>query len=304
MNAQRKVVYSKRKHALFGERLSVDIANMMFDVCENIVYDYQELRDFEGFKMELIRVLSVEPPVEEKEFLQQEKGEITGKLFDNASKKYKHKSELVALNAYPVIKDVYENQSTSYENIVVPFTDGVKTLQVLTNLKKAYQSNGRDLVKSFEKNITLAIIDEAWKEHLREMDDLRQSVQQAVYEQKDPLLIYKLESFKLFEVMMHKFNTEIISFLFKGNLPVRQGDGQGAIEQVAAPRRTDYSNVTAGRADLPEIVQARRPQQGQPTSPGGRVQQRVDPVRVEHKTGRNQPCPCGSGKKYKHCHGR
>jgi len=256
--------------------------------------------------MEIIRILSAESPVSEKEFLEQNKEEITEKLFKISSKHYKHKSELVAESAYPVIKDVYENQSAAYENIVVPFTDGVKTLQVVTNLKKAYETNGRELVKSFEKNITLAIIDEAWKEHLREMDELRQSVQQAVYEQKDPLLIYKFESFKLFEQMMHRFNSEIISFLFKGNLPAREGDGQGAIQQVAAPRRTDYSNVTTGRADLPEVVQARQPQQGPPTAPGQAPQQeqRVQPVRVDQKTGRNQPCPCGSGKKYKHCHGR
>ncbi|MFH1319969.1 MAG: preprotein translocase subunit SecA [Bacteroidota bacterium] len=304
MNHQREVVYTKRRHALYGERLSVDIANMMFDVCETIVDDYQELRDFEGFKIELIRILSIESPVTEEEFFRESQEEIKEKLFESASNKYRQKTELIAEKAYPVIKNVYETQSAAYENIVVPFTDGKKTLQVLANLKKSYESQGKELVKAFEKNITLAIIDEAWKEHLREMDDLRQSVQQAVYEQKDPLLVYKLESFGLFRQMMQKFNRDIVSFLFKGSLPVKEGDGREVVQQAAGPRRTDYSNVTTGRADLPEVVQARHPgQQESQTSPGQQPQQRVQPVRVEKKVGRNEPCPCGSGKKHKHCHG-
>ncbi|MBL4577663.1 MAG: SEC-C domain-containing protein, partial [Flavobacteriales bacterium] len=214
------------------------------------------------------------------------------------------KSQQIAESSLPVIKNVYENQSATYENIVVPFTDGVKTLQVITNLEKSYTSNGAELVRSFEKNISLAMIDDAWKEHLREMDELRTSVQHATYEQKDPLLIYKFESFNLFKIMMQKFNSDITAFLFKGSLP--SANGSDTVKEVQGPKRTDYSQVTTGRADLPEVVQASNPEQqaSQPGQPQGAPQQRVQPVRVDKKVGRNEPCPCGSGKKFKQCHGK
>ncbi|HIN40379.1 MAG TPA: preprotein translocase subunit SecA [Flavobacteriales bacterium] len=304
MNSQREVIYNKRKHALYGERLSVDIANMIYDVCEGIIEEYQEHRDFEGFKMELLRVLSVDSPVNSGDFMQNSAQEITPKVYTAALERYKSKSAYIAESAFPVIKDVYENQSATFENIVVPFTDGIKTLQVIANLEKSYTSNGVALVKAFEKNITLAIIDDAWKEHLREMDDLRQSVQQAVYEQKDPLLIYKFESFNLFKAMMQKFNVDITSFLFKGGLPVPK-EGQQAVKQAEGPKRTDYSRVTADKGALPEVVQPRSPgQAGANGDPGQRPQQQVQPIRVDKKVGRNEACPCGSGKKYKQCHGR
>lgn len=304
MNSQREVIYNKRRHALYGERLSVDIANMMYDVCESIVDEHQEMRDYEGFKLELLRNLTMESPVSESDFFKMDAHDITELLYTNALSRYKTKSERVAETSMPVIKNVYESQSATYENIVVPFTDGVKTLQVITNLEKTYTSNGAELIKSFEKNITLAIIDDEWKEHLREMDELRTSVQNASYEQKDPLLIYKFESFNLFKVMMQKFNADIISFLFKGSLP--SANGSETVREAAGPKRTDYSQVTAGKADLPPVVAAQNPgqqasQQGQPE---GAPQQRVQPVRVDKKVGRNEPCPCGSGKKFKQCHGK
>jgi len=302
MNSQREVIYSKRRHALYGERLSIDIANMIYDVSENIVADYQDMRDYEGFKMELLRVLSVEPPVSSTEFMQFDNTEITDKLYKNALVTYNNKSDLIAQQSLPVITNVYQNQSATYENIVVPFSDGIKTLQVVANLKKSYESEGKELVRAFEKNITLAIIDDSWKEHLREMDELRQSVQQAVYEQKDPLLIYKFESFNLFKQMIQKFNNDIISFLYKGSLPIQEGD-QSTVQQIEGPKRTDYSNVTTGRADIPEIVQPSQ-RSSSPDNQAPPQQQRVQPVRVEKKVGRNDPCPCGSGKKYKQCHGR
>ena len=236
--------------------------------------------------------------------MQENASDITESLFEKVSITYKNKSEYIAQSAFPVVKNVYENQSATYENIVVPFTDGIKTLQGVANLKKSFDSEGRELVKAFEKNITLVIIDDAWKEHLREMDDLRQSVQHAIHEQKDPLLIYKFESFNLFKQMMQKFNSEIISFLFKGNLPDQIGTDASNIQQIEGPKRTDYSQVTAARPDLPEVVQ---PQggQNQNSEQGGQPQpQHLKPVRVEKKVGRNEPCPCGSGKKYKQCHGR
>ncbi|MBL4657230.1 MAG: SEC-C domain-containing protein [Flavobacteriales bacterium] len=304
MNSQREVIYNKRRHALYGERLSVDISNMMYDVCEGIVDEYQEMRDYEGFKLELLRVLTMESPVSESEFMKMTPIEITEILNETAAERYKAKSERVAETSMPVIANVYENQSATYENIVVPFTDGVKTLQVITNLEKTYTSRGAELVKSFEKNITLAMIDDAWKEHLREMDELRTSVQNATYEQKDPLLIYKFESFNLFKVMMQKFNSEITAFLFKGSLP--SANGSETVREAQGPKKTDYSQVTTGKADLPPVVAAQNPgqqtrQQGQPE---GAPQQRVQPVRVDKKVGRNEPCPCGSGKKFKQCHGK
>ena len=304
MNSQREVIYGKRRHALYGERLSVDIANMIFDVCEGMVEEYQELRDYEGFKMELLRVLTCEPPVNEEEFMKLDANEITDKLYAKATALYKVKSENIKEQSMPVIRGVYENQSATYENIVVPFTDGVKTLQVVTNLEKTFTSGGAELVKAFERNITLAMIDDAWKEHLREMDELRTSVQHATYEQKDPLLIYKFESFGLFKTMMQNFNTSISSFLFKGKLPAASGSEN--IKEAESPKRTDYSQTTAKKAELPAVVQAQNPnpQAGQEGQPQGAPQQAVQPIRVDKKVGRNEPCPCGSGKKFKQCHGK
>ena len=219
MNAQRTVIYKKRKHALFGERLAVDIDNMIYDTSEAIVNEYQTLQDFEGFKLELIRFLSIDCPVDEAEFKSLKSEDLTNKVYQNAITNYKTKSEVISQKTYPVIKDVYENQSATYQNIVIPFTDGLKTLQVVTNLKEAFESEGGNIPLSIEKGVSLAIIDESWKENLRELDDLKQSVQNATYEQKDPLLIYKFESFNLFKQMIEKVNKDIVSFLMKANLP-------------------------------------------------------------------------------------
>ncbi|MEK6616663.1 MAG: preprotein translocase subunit SecA, partial [Bacteroidota bacterium] len=222
MNSQRDVIYTKRRHALFGERLSLDIANMLFDVSSAIVSDYHAVQDVEGMKYELIKVLSVDSPLDAKEFSQQNPDEITHKIYDLAFEGYKQKRERIAQQAFPIIKNVFETQGSQFENIVVPFTDGLKTLQVVANLKKAYESQGKTIIGDMEKNILLAMIDDAWKEHLRELDDLKQSVQNAVYEQKDPLLIYKFESFNLFKQMLVRMNKEIISFLVKASLPGEQ----------------------------------------------------------------------------------
>ncbi|MCD4746604.1 MAG: SEC-C domain-containing protein, partial [Bacteroidales bacterium] len=288
MNAQREVIYKKRRHALFGERLSIDISNMMYDVCEQIVIDYQEQRDYNGFKMELLKVLAIESPYNEKEFLSIDKEEITEKLFNTVFKAYKSKSEIIAQRAFPVVKEVLENNS-QYDNIAIPITDGIKERQIVANLKKAYENEGKEIILAIEKGVMLSNIDNAWKEHLREMDDLKQSVQNATYEQKDPLLIYKFESFELFKSMMQKNNTDISSFLIKGHLP-----GQKAsFQEAQIPRRTDMSRLKEERTDL--LSQAHSDTQ---------QQQKTQPVKVEKKVGRNEPCPCGSGKKYKHCHGR
>jgi preprotein translocase subunit SecA len=288
MNSQREVIYKKRKNALHGERLSVDIANMMSDVCESIVNEYQDNGDFEGFKFELLRTFSVESPFAEERFLKDVASELTDELYKLVLETYKRKEEAIASQAYPVIKDVYEKSGHTYENIVVPVTDGAKTIQVITNLEKSYKTEGKDLVKSYQKSAILAHIDESWKEHLRELDDLKQSVQAATYEQKDPLLIYKFESFELFKTMIDKVNRDVVATLVKGHIPIQDPD---KVREAQQRRRTDYSNLKTSRPDQAGGDQEEKKQKAQP-------------VRVEKKVGRNDPCPCGSGKKYKNCHGK
>lgn len=289
MNSQREVIYNKRKHALYGERLSIDIANTIYDVCESTIAEYQDTRDFQGFTLELIKTFGVENPFEEKEFLQENVGVLAEKLNQTVSDLYKIKRDFTAQHVFPVVKGVYEAEAHKYENIVVPFTDGLKTIQILTNLKRSYETQGREVVDAFEKNVALVIIDEEWKEHLRELDDLKQSVQNATYEQKDPLLIYKFESFGLFKAMIQKVNKEMLSFLFKGALPQ---DNEENVREAATPRRTDMSKLKTGRSN-----------QALPTQHNSTQELVATPIRVEKKVGRNDPCPCGSGKKFKSCHG-
>src|SRR6056297_930259 len=288
MNSQREVIYKKRRHALYGERLGVDIANMMLDVCDSTVYDYQDNADFEGFKFELLRTFSIEPPFGEDEFLKENANVLIDKVYKVVIETYKRKEEAIAKQAYPVIRNVYEKSGQTYENIVVPITDGAKTLQVITNLKKSYETEGRDLVKSYQKSAILAYIDESWKEHLRELDDLKQSVQAATYEQKDPLLIYKFESFELFKTMINKVNRDVVATLVKGHIPIQDPD---QVREAEKRRKTDYSKYQTSRPD-------------QAGGDKDNKKQKAQPVRVEKKVGRNDPCPCGSGKKYTNCHGR
>ena len=219
MNAQREVVYKRRRHALHGERLKVDIANMLYDTCELIVESNKRANDFKNYEFELIRYFSITSPITEVEFSKLTEQEITGKVYKAAFAYYTEKTERTAREAMPIITNVYKNEGNQFERIVMPFSDGIKTLSVVTDLKKSFESDGQNLVSDFEKNITLAIVDEAWKKHLRKMDELKTSVQLAVHEQKDPLLIYKLEAFKLFSNMLNNVNKEVISFLFKGDLP-------------------------------------------------------------------------------------
>ena len=221
MNSQREVVYKRRRHALHGERLKLDIANMMYDTAELIVSDNKLNKDYKNFEFELIRYFGIISPVSEIDFNKLTEIELTGKVYKETLAFYTEKTERSAREALPIISSVYLDKSNQFERIVVPFTDGIKSFNVVTDLKKAYETNGNQLVADFEKNITLAIVDEAWKKHLRKMDELKQSVQLAVHEQKDPLLIYKLESFKLFSKMLNEVNKEVISFLFKGDLPLQ-----------------------------------------------------------------------------------
>ena len=297
MNSQREVVYRKRRNGLFGERISVDIANMMYDVSENLVDDFHSVGDFENFNFELIRSFSMESPMDQQEFIKASADEVVQSLNKMVIETYKRKEETIAAQAMPVIKDVYEKQSHVYENIVVPVTDGVKVYQVITNLEKASNSEGKELVKSYEKTVILATFDEVWKEHLREMDELKQSVQAATYEQKDPLLIYKFESFNLFKTMIDMANKQVIATLMKGQLPTQ--DPQ-KVQESRQRRRLDMSKYNTSKTGI-DSYGAGASQQGDSQD---REEKKLQPIRIGKKVGRNDPCPCGSGKKYKHCHGR
>jgi preprotein translocase subunit SecA len=248
MNAQREVVYKRRYHALFGDRLRVDIANMIFDTSEVIAESNKMAQDYKNFEFELIRYFSLSSPISEKEFGKMDSTEIAGKVYKAAYEHYQNKMARNAEMAFPVIKNVYETQKDKYKRILVPFTDGVKTLNVATDLEKAYETEGKQLVQDFEKNITLAIIDDAWKTHLRKMDELKQSVQLAVHEQKDPLLIYKFEAFELFKEMIEKVNKDVISFLFKGELPQ---ENQEQIQEAREVKRKE--NLSEQKDEIPNM---------------------------------------------------
>jgi preprotein translocase subunit SecA len=296
MNSQRTVIYAKRKNALFGERLEVDINNTIFDVAADIVTQYKEENNYEGFQLELIRVFSVDTEISEDEFASTHINQLTDKVFHEVTAFYKRKAEAIAEQAYPVLKDVFTTRGQYIENIVVPFTDGVHGIQVAVPLKKAVENKGAEVFKSFEKNVVLYLIDDAWKEHLREMDELKQSVQNAVYEQKDPLLVYKFEAFELFRSMLATVNKELVSFLFRGGIPVQQ-----EAEEVKEAKPQPKTDLRKLRTSKPELVAESN---GVPMSDfGDAPQPKATPVRVEQKIGRNDPCPCGSGKKYKNCHG-
>jgi len=277
MNAQREFVYKRRRHALDGKRLQVDIANMIYDTCESIVNSNKGVKDFQNFEFELIRFSSMTSPFSEEEFEKLSEKEITDKLYEIITEHYKNKIARNAEIAFPVIKNVFENEGDRYERIVVPFTDGIKTLQVVTNLKEAYESNGKSLINDFEKNITLAIIDENWKDHLRKMDDLKQSVQNASYEQKDPLLIYKFEAFELFKTTVDEINKEVLSFLFKGELPTQDSS------QISEARQQKREKLNLRKDDVQnsteQAISNSRQQQHEPVE---------TIVRERPKIGRNE----------------
>lgn len=291
MNKQRTVVYTKRRHALMGERIGMDIVNMIWDRCVNAI----EAPTYEDCKMDLLQTLAMETPFTEEEFRNEKKEKLTDKAFDAAMELFKRKTERMAQIAYPVIKQVYENQGHMYENILIPITDGKRMYNISCNLKAAYESECKEVVKAFEKSILLHVIDEAWKENLRELDDLKHSVQNASYEQKDPLLIYKLESVNLFDTMVDKINNQTVSILMRGQIPVQEPQ---EVRQAAPEQRQDLSKYREQKQDLTDPNQQAAAQQDT------REQQKREPIRVEKTVGRNDPCPCGSGKKYKNCHGK
>ncbi|AQS93462.1 preprotein translocase subunit SecA [Polaribacter sp. BM10] len=277
MNAQREFVYKRRRNALDGKRLQLDIANMIYETCESIINNNKAARDYQNFEFELIKFSSMTSPFSEEEFNKLSEKELADKLYDLITEHYKNKIERNAVLAFPVIKDVFENEGDRYERIVVPFTDGIKSLQVVTNLKEAYESEGKSLVTDFEKNITLAIIDENWKEHLRKMDELKHSVQNASYEQKDPLLIYKFEAFELFKKTVDEINKEVLSFLFKGELPTQDSN------QISEAKEVRRESLNTSKADVQNTTeQAISNSKQQSSEPVETI------VRDQPKVGRNE----------------
>ncbi len=296
MNNQRTVIYNKRRNALYGDRLSIDISNMFYDTCSLIFDDAYNNHDFEGFKTEMIRIFALEIPFTEKQLFNARHDDAVKMIYDMVFKTYKERMQRICDLAYPFIVRIHDN--TRYINVAFPITDGKKTLNVVTPVQKAYENKGREVQLSIEKGITLAIIDDLWKDHLRELDELRTSVQNASYEQKDPLLIYKFESFNLFEKMLLEINREISSFLIRATLPVKEEtDMQEARQPRKDNRNMRESRSSDGATDTQRAMdQAARQQTGERPKP--------QPVHVEKKVGRNDPCPCGSGKKYKNCCGK
>ena len=303
MNKQRNAVYEKRNHALFGERLALDIDTSFSSVAGSLIDSFREQEDFEGFKMAAIVNFGLDTTLTEDEF---KKGDINGlieKLYIEATDKYNlHKGELQK-QAIPVFKNIRQTQGSHIENVVVPMTDGRKGLNVLTNLDKTISSNGAELTNAMEKTITLAVIDDAWKEHLRAMDDLKQSVQTAYLEQKDPLVIYKMEAYNQFSNMNTEVNKDIISFLCHSSIPIQQ---ENAPLKEGRQAKTDMSKMRANKDEIDAAGQDYAANERDKFEPGGEDQPVVkhEPVKVGPKIGRNDPCPCGSGKKYKNCHGK
>ena len=291
MNKQRTVVYTKRRHALMGERIGMDIVDMIWDRCANAV----DQPTYEDVRMEILQILAMETPFSEEDFRTKRKEDLANQTFEQAMVNFKRKTERMAQIAYPVIKQVYENQGQMYENILIPITDGKRMYNIPVNLKAAYETECREVVKSFEKVILLHTIDDAWKENLRELDELKHSVQNASYEQKDPLLIFKLESVNLFDSMVSKINNNTISVLMRGQIPVQEPQQVREAAPEQAPKRNQYKE---------EKVDLNDPDQQAAAAQDTRAQQKTEPYRAEKTVGRNDPCPCGSGLKYKNCCGK
>ncbi|MDR0834526.1 MAG: preprotein translocase subunit SecA [Candidatus Symbiothrix sp.] len=296
MNSQREVIYTRRKHALVGERIGLDVLNMLYDTSVSIADNFAGTGDYEGLKFELYKTLALESPVSEEDFRKMRADELTDSIFSAAMESFKRKNERMIQIALPNIKNAYKTHGDKFENIIVPITDGVKMYNISTNLKAANDSDAKEIVKSFEKAILLHSIDESWKEHLREMDELRHSVQNASYENKDPLLIYKLESFNLFKTMVDSMNRKTVAVLMRGQLPLREPE----VRQAAPEQKTDFSRYKTQKDELDEV----RRIQGNVAAQDTRAQQQKrEPFKAEKTVGRNDPCPCGSGKKFKNCHG-
>ena len=295
MNRQRTVIYEKRRHALMGERIGMDIANIIWDRVLNIVNN----NDFFGAKEEFLKVLAMEIPFNEDEYENGRREDLAERAFQEAMATFKRKTDRIQATAMPIIKQVYENQGAMYERIMVPITDGKRMYNIPCNLKEAYESEAKNVVKEFEKSVVLQIIDDDWKENLRKLDELKHSVQNASYEQKDPLLIFKLESAKVWDAMINDMYDRIASILMRGQIPVME---QEQPVQEAAPEQHTQQNYVESKVDLDAEREAQEAAANQDTREGAQVNR--TPYRAEHMPRPNDPCPCGSGKKFKNCHGR
>ena len=288
MNSQREVIYNKRRNALYGERIEVDVKNMIQDYAD-ILAQSKDNFDYQDYSFELMRQLSIEPSFDEAYFKKCSVDELSDKLADSIREVISRKTDLMIKQAWPVIEQIYTTQGATYENIALPISDGQKMIQIVINLKKAYENQGMEIYRAMAKSVTLVLIDEYWKEHLREMDDLKQSVQNATYEQKDPLLIYKFESFNLFKGILEKISRDVLAFMTRAHIPLRNSNEEIPVREEQQRKRTDLTNMRTSRNDL--------------VTNGGEPKSNA-PVHVDKKVGRNDPCPCGSGKKFKNCHGK
>ena len=296
MNSQREVVYSKRRHALMGERIGVDITNMIYDASESIVESAKNNGDYIELEETLLKVFAMDTPFTEEEFNSNKASVLAEKVEDAAIETFKRKMDKLASIAFPVIKQVYEQKGQQYENILIPVSDGKRVFNITAHLETAYKNEAKEVVKAFEKQTLLYVIDDEWKEHLRQLDELRNSVQNASYEQKDPLLIYKLESFGLFKEMIDAMNRKVLAIMMRGQIPMREP------EQVREARPTQRMDLSKYKTQKDEVGGGGGSQQD-PTKQDTREQQKLQPIHVDKTPGRNDQCPCGSGKKYKNCHG-
>ena len=307
MNAQREVIYKRRRNALYGDRIRTDIANMFFELVEFSVDSTHEFKNFDGFKMSVLANLGMESPISEDEFIGGKADDLVYQIFKDSEENYRRKLEDLAKRAHPVIQRVHDDASNDFKNILVPFSDGRKTIQVSASIEDSVATEGKSVMKSLEKQVVLAVIDQHWKEHLRAMDDLRSNVQHARHEQKDPLLIYKFESYELFKKMVQKVNIEVASFLMKCTIPTSTEQPLRQARQVESAPQGVTSKEGVSNINEQSMARARAAagrQGGRPGAPGMPPRPRpVTPIRTEKKIQPNSPCPCGSGKKYKKCHG-
>ena len=299
MNQQRNLIYAKRRHALMGERIGVDITNMIYETAENILEEARQMGDYEGLQYDVMQTFAIEVPFDEEEFNHGKRADLSNKLAEAALDSFKRRMDKLIQIADPQIQYVYETKGQMYENILIPITDGKKVYNIAVNLKLAAETHCKEVVKEFEKRMLLYVIDDEWKEHLRQLDDLKQSVQNASYEQKDPLLIYKLESFNIFRQMLDALNRRAIAILLRGQIHVTEPD---KVQQAQQQRRMDYSRYRTQKDAVQQAAQASG--MAQAAGRDTREQQRPEPLRVDKKPRPNDPCPCGSGKKYKQCHGK
>ena len=299
MNQQRNLIYAKRRHALMGERIGVDITNMIYELAEEYIAESRSANDYAGLQFDAMQTFAIDLPFDEEEFSRGKREALSEQLAEAALEGFKRRMDKLTQVADPVIQKVYETKGQMYENILIPITDGKKVYNISVNLKSAAESHCKEVVKEFEKRMLLYVIDDEWKEHLRQLDDLKQSVQNASYEQKDPLLIYKLESFGIFKGMLENFNRRAISILLRGQIHQQEPD---RVQQAQQQRRMDYSHYRTQKDAVQQAAQASG--MAQAAGRDTRENARPEPIHVDKKPRPNDPCPCGSGKKYKQCHGK